>query len=119
MPGGEGIEGIATTTVPEGEALCLRERPDFHARSQRLVSCSRKKCGIVLGGRPLSLLGIFQRGLRSCLGLAEGGYHPLVHILEEGVLAHGGEPLLGVRYVLLLRSLGDLGDSRLATAASH
>ena len=51
------------------------------------------------------------------LGLAEGGYHPLVHILEEGVLAHGGEPLLGVRYVLLLRSLGNLGDSRLATAA--
>ena len=26
---------------------------------------------------------------------------------------------VGVRYVLLLRSLGNLGDSRLATAASH
>ena len=117
--GGEGIEGIATTTVPEGEALCLRERPDFHARSQRLVNCSRKKCGIVVGGRPLSLLSIFQRGCGRSLRLAEGCYHPLLHILEESVLAHGGEPLLGVRYVLLLRSLGDLGDSRLATAASH
>ena len=117
--GGERIEGIATTTVPEGEALCLGERPDFHARSQRLVDCSRKKCGIVLGGRPLSLLGIFQRGCGRSLRLAEGCYPPLLHILEESVLAHGGEPLLGVRYVLLLRSLGDLGDSRLATAASH
>ena len=117
--GGEGIERVATTTVPEGEALCLWERPDFHARSQRLVNCSRKKCGIVLGGRPLSLLSIFQRGCGRGLRLAEGCYHPLLHILEESVLAHGGEPLLGVRYVLLLRSLGDLGDSRLATAASH
>ena len=51
------------------------------------------------------------------LGLAEGSYHPLLHILEECVLAHSGEPLLGVWYVLLLRSLGDLGDSWLATAA--
>jgi hypothetical protein len=116
--GGEGIERIAATAVPKGEALCLGERPDFHARSQRLVNCSRKKCGIVLGGRPLSLLGIFQKGLRRCLALAEGGIHLLLHILEEGVLAHGGEPLLGVGYVLLLRSLGNLGDSRLATAAS-
>ena len=49
--GGEGIERIATTTVPKGEALCLGERPDFHARSQGLVFCSRKKCGIILEGR--------------------------------------------------------------------
>ena len=115
---GEGIECIATAMVPKGEALCLWERPDFHARSRSLVNCSRKKCGIVVGGRPLSLLSIFQRGCGRSLRLAEGGYHPLVHILEEGVLAHGGEPLLGVSYVLLLRSLGNLGDSRLATAAS-
>jgi hypothetical protein len=117
--GGEGIKRVATTMVPKGEALCLRERPDFHARSQKLVICSRKKCGIVVGGRPLSLLGIFQRGCGRSLRLAEGCYPPLLHILEESVLAHGGEPLLGVRYVLLLRSLGNLGDSRLATAASH
>ena len=31
--GGEGIERIATTVVPEGKALCLRKRPDFHAGS--------------------------------------------------------------------------------------
>ena len=117
--GGEGIERIAATAVPKGEALCLGERPDFHARSRRLVFCSRKKCGIFLEGRRLSLLGIFRKGLRRCLAFAEGGYHPLVHILEEGVLAHGDEPLLGVGYVLLLRSLGNLGDSRLAAAASH
>ena len=108
--------------VSEGEALCLWERPDFHARSHHrwgLVQSSRKKCGIVVGGRPLSLLGIFQRGCGRSLRLAEGCYPPLLHILEESVLAHGGEPLLGVRYVLLLRSLGNLGDSRLATGASH
>ena len=49
--GGEGIERIAATAVPEGEALCLGERPDFHARSQGLVFCSRKKCGIFYEGR--------------------------------------------------------------------
>ena len=117
--GGEGIKRIITRMVPEGEALCLGERPSFHARSQGLVFCSRKKCGIFLEGRRLSLLGIFRKGLRRCLAFAKGGYHPLVHILEEGVLAHGGEPPLGVGYVLLLRSLGNLGETRLATAASH
>ena len=30
---GEGIERIATAMVPEGKALCLRKRPDFHAGS--------------------------------------------------------------------------------------
>ena len=80
-------------------------------------SVPAKNGGILFGGRPLSLLGIFQRGLGRSLGLGKGGYHPLLHFLEECVLAHGGEPLLGVWYVLLLRSLGDLGDSRLATAA--
>ena len=49
--GGKGIKRIATTMVPKGEALCLSERPDFHARSQGLVFCSRKKCGIYLEGR--------------------------------------------------------------------
>ena len=49
--GGEGVKRITTTIVPKGEALCLRERPDFHARSQKLVFCSRKKCGIIVGGR--------------------------------------------------------------------
>ena len=49
--GGEGIECIATAMVPKGEALCLWERPDFHARSQGLVFCSRKKCGIFFEGR--------------------------------------------------------------------
>ena len=90
-----------------------------NARSQSLVNCSRKKCGIVVGGRPLSLLSIFQRGCGCGLRLAKGGIHPLLHILEEFVLSHGGEPLLGVGDILLLRSLGNLGDSRLATAASH
>ena len=117
--GGEGIERIATTTVPKGEALCLGERPDFHGRSQGLVFSSRKKCGIYFGGRPLCLLSIFQRGLRRCLAFAKCRYHPLVNILEESVLAQCGEPLLGVGYILLLRSLGNLGDFRLATAASH
>ena len=28
--GGEGIKGIAAHMVPEGEALCLREGPNFH-----------------------------------------------------------------------------------------
>ena len=116
--GGERIKGIATTMVPKGEALCLRERSDFHARSHKLVICSRKKCGIVVGGRPLSLLGIFQRGCGRSLRLAEGCYPPLFHIFEESVLTHGGEPLLGISYVLLLRSLGNLGDSWLATIAS-
>ena len=49
--GSESIERIAATAVPKGEALCLGERPDFHARSQGLVFCSRKKCGIFLEGR--------------------------------------------------------------------
>ena len=49
--GGESIKRITTTIVPKGEALCLGERPDFHARSQKLVFCSRKKCGIIVGGR--------------------------------------------------------------------
>ena len=60
-----------------------------------------------------------SKGSKTLPCFPKGGYHPLVHILEEGVLAHGGEPLLGVGYVLLLRSLGNLGDSRLATGASH
>ena len=51
--GGEGVERFATTIVPEGEALCLWEGPDFHAGSQGLVFRSRQKCDIVLGGRPL------------------------------------------------------------------
>jgi len=50
--GGEGVERIATTMVPKGEALCLWEGPDFNAGSQGLVFCSRKKCGIIVGGRP-------------------------------------------------------------------
>jgi hypothetical protein len=116
--GGEGVERIATTMVPKGEALCLWEGPDFHAGSQGLVFCSRKKCGICFKGRPLSLLGIFRKGLRRGLALAEGGHAPLVHILEESVHAHGSQPLLGVGYVLLLRGPpGDLGDSWLATVA--
>ena len=115
--GGEGIKRIATTMAPEGEALCLWERPDFHAGSQGLVFCSRKKCGISFKGRRLGLLGIFHSGCMRLPFLAERLFHPCLHILVEGLWAHGCQPLPGVRDVLLLTPLRDLADSWFSTAA--
>ena len=115
--GGEGIKCIAAHVGPEGEALCLWERPGFHARShdQMWVCCSRKNCGIFLGGKKI-FLGILRRGRTRGpvpLELTLPGHH----IVEESLGAHGCQPLLGVGDVLLGASLGHLGDSGLAFAA--
>lgn len=68
--GGEGIHCVTTHTVPEGEALCLGEGPNFHvglrhdsARVSVQIQISRQTGGIFLGGRPLDLLDAFREAV--------------------------------------------------------